>query len=86
MHSQPISSPTREAEAATDALILDLLVSGGSALWTIDELAREVGHALDTKDAVARLSAAGLLHRCGEFVLASRAGARTRELLASEVA
>lgn len=80
MQAQPISSPTREAEAATDALVLDLLLRDGPALWTVDELAREVGHALDTKDAMARLEAAGLLHRCGEFVLASRAGVRAREL------
>lgn len=32
MQAQPISSPIREAEAATDALILDLLTEGGPAL------------------------------------------------------
>ncbi len=86
MHTQPISSPTRDAEAATDALVLDLLIQNGPALWTIDELAREVGHELDTKDAVARLEAAGLIHRCDHFHFASRAGVRARALAAVGVA
>ncbi|HTC61119.1 MAG TPA: hypothetical protein VK691_13535 [Solirubrobacteraceae bacterium] len=36
----------------------------------------EIGRRLDTTDAVAALNAAGLIHRCGEFVFATLAAIR----------
>lgn len=41
--------------------------------WSIGELVLELGNRLDVEDALARLHGAGLVHRCGEFVWATRA-------------
>jgi predicted transcriptional regulator len=46
--------------------------------WSLDELARECGP--DAGESVARLQRAGLIHRSGDFVWASRAAIRAREL------
>jgi hypothetical protein len=41
--------------------------------WSVDELVLELGTRIDVEDALARLYGAGLVHRCGEFVWATRA-------------
>ncbi len=41
--------------------------------WSVEEVEREVGDALVVADAIAALLAVGLIHRCGDFVFASRA-------------
>jgi hypothetical protein len=41
--------------------------------WSVGELVLELGNRLDVEDALARLHGAGLVHRCGEFVWATRA-------------
>jgi len=41
--------------------------------WSVGELVLELGSRLDVEDALARLHGAGLVHRCGEFVWATRA-------------
>lgn len=48
--------------------------------WSIDELAREIGDRGDTTDAIAHLYGGGLLHRCGEFVWATRAAMHAEEV------
>jgi hypothetical protein len=50
-------------------------------LWSIEELALELASKLDADDAVASLHAAGLVHRCNEFVFATRAAARFSRLV-----
>jgi uncharacterized protein (DUF934 family) len=60
--------------------ILSLLLASDSRPWSIAELERERGEHLGTVDAVASLHAAGLIHRCGEFVFASRAAVRMDDL------
>jgi hypothetical protein len=60
----------------TEQSILTLLPSNGQCVWSVDELVGEIGRRLETTDAVAALSAAGLIHRCGEFVFATRAAIR----------
>lgn len=60
------------------ALLLDAACPG---LWSVDELAREVGCELGAATAVVRLQASGLAHCCGEFVFASRAALRFCQLL-----
>jgi hypothetical protein len=44
-----------------------------SGPWSVAEVERELGEHIATVDAVASLQAAGLVHRCGEFVFATRA-------------
>jgi hypothetical protein len=62
------------------AVLMLLLESPTPWPWSLQELALELGSELRTTDAVARLHAAGLAHSCHEFVWATRAAARWREL------
>jgi hypothetical protein len=41
--------------------------------WAVGELVLELGDQIEVEDALARLHGAGLVHRCGEFVWATRA-------------
>ncbi len=66
---------------------LDLLVCDHPGLWSLPELERELKpggdqDACHVEDVVADLYAAGLVHRCGDFVFATRA-AHAAERLAS---
>jgi hypothetical protein len=70
-----------EAEFAVLALLLEL---PGPAQWSLRELALELGCERQTARAVAALRAAGLVHCCEEFVFASRAAVRFRDLLCAE--
>jgi hypothetical protein len=75
-------SPVADAEEHRESFILTLLLDpGGTWLWSMDELARELGDPTDAADAVARLHAAGLVHRCGEFVFATRSAAHFARLI-----
>lgn len=65
---------------ACESVVLQLLLDEDHPLWTVEEIARELGHDLNAVDACNRLYAGGLLHRCGDFVLATRAAARAHEL------
>ncbi|HEY5194385.1 MAG TPA: hypothetical protein VIJ39_11020 [Solirubrobacteraceae bacterium] len=54
--------------------IYDRLVSPDQQRpWALRELVLEIGSRIDVEDALARLHGAGLVHRCGEFVWATRA-------------
>jgi hypothetical protein len=82
MQDQPIA-PARERHV-DDAqfLVLALLLEpGGPSQWSLDELGRELGCELHAAEAVVRLDAAGLAHRTGEFVFATRAASRFAQLL-----
>ncbi|HEY8304522.1 MAG TPA: hypothetical protein VIG42_08040 [Solirubrobacteraceae bacterium] len=70
---------TRRSPSATTApraTILTLLLSDRQCVWSVEELVMEIGRRLDTTDAVAALHGAGFVHRCGEFVFATRAAIR----------
>jgi hypothetical protein len=77
-----------EDDAKVEAAVLHHLLALHPAQASLDELVREIGGGLDDfdhRDAVERavrdLGAAGLLHRSGELVQASRAAVRLDELL-----
>lgn len=57
----------------TDGATFDMLSDDAQRPWSVDEVARELGDPIKTVDRVARLYGAVLIHRCGEFVWASRA-------------
>lgn len=76
MHDQPSPEPV-SPDAPFERSVLNLLLDcDHHGVWSIDELAREIGDLTDTKDAVARLQRAGLGHRCGPFARATRAAAQ----------
>jgi predicted transcriptional regulator len=63
-----------------DRAVLELLLCD-RVPWTVDEIVREVNSdPLDVIDAVARLVAAGLLHRHDDFVFLTRAARRADEI------
>jgi hypothetical protein len=94
MHRNP--NPGVEPGTAEDSLdeaLLGLLVHDHPGLWSLHELTRSLTSsaqtadgceppAHDTEDAIERLYAAGLIHRIGQFVFATRA-AHSAQRLAS---
>ena len=82
------------AEDSFDEALLGLLTHDDTGLWSIGELFRSLTSSAqtaandgeidtcDTEDAIERLHAAGLIHRIGTYVFATRA-AHTAQRLAS---
>ena len=81
------------AEDSFDEALLGLLIDDHSGLWSIAELNRSLTSSSqtsggdeppthDTEDAIECLYAAGLIHRIGTYVFATRA-AHTAQRLAS---
>jgi hypothetical protein len=75
MQDEPNDTITDE-DSPTEQTILMLLLTGRQSVWSVDELVAEIGRRLDTMDTLDRLKAAGLVHRCGDFVFATRAAVR----------
>ncbi len=80
-----------DCEHALEQALLDLLVHDHPGLWSLPELTRSLTSssqtaatgeppAHDTEDAIERLYAAGLLHRVGQFVFATRAAHNAQRL------
>jgi hypothetical protein len=67
-----------QIESATDSTVLRLLLDAREP-WSMDELVRELQD-LAARDAVGRLTQAGLVHRHDEFVFPTRAARRAAEL------
>ena len=90
MHHHPIPAcPT--ADDALAQAILGLLTQDHPGLWSLAELDRSLTPSGETpigeeprrhttEDAVEQLYAAGLIHRMGQFVFASRAAHATQSL------
>jgi len=82
MQDQPIEPDAVRLSDEVQFVVLVLLLDPASAgPWTVAELAREVGCEVRAAEAVLRLHAAGLVHRSGELVFASRPAARFGELI-----
>lgn len=61
----------RSAEAAILGLLLNFEAGG---IWAVDEIVRQLSAPqLDVLDGLGELEAAGLIHRLGDFVFATRA-------------
>jgi hypothetical protein len=92
MHHHPIpGAGLGDAEDAFDTALLGLLIEDHGGLWSLAELSRSLtssGQAVggcepschETEDAVERLYAAGLIHRIGQFVFATRAAHAAQRL------
>jgi hypothetical protein len=79
MQDQP-NETVEEQGRRTEQTILTLVSSDGQRIWSVEELVSEIGRRLDVIDSVASLQAAGLVHRCHDFVFATRAALRFDEL------
>ena len=67
------STPTEE-EGQIDSAILGLLIKKGvQRPWSVREVELEIGDPVEVADSLARLYGVGLIHRCGEYVWATRA-------------
>ena len=65
-----------------EVLVLALLLAeSGPVMWSVGELAREIGCEKQTVEAVVALRTAGLVNCCEQFVFASRAAERMADLL-----
>jgi hypothetical protein len=79
--------PGDRQAATTATAVLELLLAVHPAQLTLTELAREIAQAeggatdREIEGAVGELLGAGLVHRQGELVLASRAAVRCDQLL-----
>jgi hypothetical protein len=80
MQDKTMPDPGRRLDEAERAVLCLLLHPGPSGLWSIGEIAREIGDPATAGLAVVSLHAAGLAHRLDEFVFATRAAARAHEL------
>ncbi len=80
-----------DCEHALDQALLDLLIHDHPGLWSLAELSRSLTSSSqtvsgseppthDTEDAIERLYAAGLIHRVGQFLFATRAAHNAQRL------
>ena len=79
MQDQP-NETVEEQVRRTEQTILTLVLSGGQRIWSVEELVSEIGRRLEVVDSLAALQAAGLVHRCQDFVFATRAALRFDEM------
>jgi hypothetical protein len=67
------SDVLRDASVIESGIYDRLVTPDQQRPWAVRELVLEIGSRIDVEDALARLHGAGLVHRCGEFVWATRA-------------
>jgi hypothetical protein len=66
-----VAGQERRAEGAILGLLLNF---DAGSLWSVEEIVRQLSSArLEVIDGLASLQAAGLIHRVGDFVFATRA-------------
>jgi hypothetical protein len=93
LHNSNPGITSGDHESALDQALLDLLIHDLPGLWSLSELSRSLTSSSqtaasgeppvhETEDAIERLYAAGLIHRIGTYVFATRA-AHTAQRLAS---
>ena len=65
----------------SERVVLSLLMDPDAPdIWSVDEIARAIGDELAAGDALVALHAAGLIHRCHEFVFVTRPTLRLTQL------
>jgi hypothetical protein len=72
---QEPSTPRRDEslDQVESAIHAMLVVADEQRPWSVHEVELEIGDPAGVEDALTRLHATGLMHRCGDFVWASRA-------------
>jgi hypothetical protein len=83
MQDQPsprdVAADFDRVEHSVLCLLLDPELPGP---WSVDEVSRAIGNETEAVDALVSLHAAGLVHRCHEFVFPTRSAARLNRLVA----
>ena len=72
MHNDSSTVHAVAQDDATDQAIMGLLLIDHPGLWSVEEVVREMGDELRAQDGLSRLAGAGLVHRFGSFVFATR--------------
>ena len=91
LHNPSPGAMPGDHDSALDQALLDLLVHDHPGLWSLSELSRSLTSSSqtaatgeppthETEDAIERLYAAGLLHRIGSYVFATRAAHNAQRL------
>jgi hypothetical protein len=80
MQDETIPDPGRLLDEMQQCVLCVLLAPVGSGLYSMHELGVAAGDHDAAGFAVVELHASGLVHRLGEFVFATRAAVRAREL------
>jgi hypothetical protein len=81
MQDDTTHSVAEEEQRVDQAILALLLTPEEQRPWSVREVELEIGEHLATVDSLARLRAAGLIHRCEEFVFAARAALTAERLL-----
>lgn len=82
MRDQPIEPGVARLRDEVEFVVLALLLDPASpGPLTVAEIGREVGCEIKAAEAVLRLDAAGLVHRGGDLVFASRPAMRFGQLI-----
>jgi hypothetical protein len=80
MQDETTPAEVVEMDLAEHVVLHLLLDEEHPGPWSEREIELTVGSELVTQDAIAALHSAGLVHRCHEFVFATRAATRFRDL------
>jgi len=81
MQDQPNPrDPVAEFDRVEHSVLCLLLDPEFPSPWSVDEVARAIGDETQAVDALVSLHAAGLVHRCHEFVFVTRSAARLGRL------
>lgn len=76
----PTLTPAERDQYADGNILLWLTTGDTQRPWSVDEIIREYGDRADATDALSRLYGAGLIHRMGEYVWATRAAIHADEI------
>jgi hypothetical protein len=80
MQDESSRTPSRAAEQVEQAILVMLLVADEQRPWSVHEVELEIGDHIETVDGLDALHRVGLIHRCGDFVFATRAALRAEQL------
>jgi hypothetical protein len=73
MQEERTPDGVKEPDQVEQAVFMLLAVRDEQRPWSVREIELEIGDPVGVADSLMHLHGAGLIHRCGEFVWATRA-------------